>query len=370
MKVLFLYRSNRQQQMDSALMGEGVDTPLYGLNHMHLFDIEGIFNDDDRRLGIWERLQIKCSMKSERYTGLSWNIGQALKSLKHQKYTDCFFATTDSTGLPLALLKKCRFLRKPLVIATQGLCNSTDIFGWNWWFKLHKWAMGSVDHFVMYGWGEQQDLCDKFGIPQENVSWVPFGVDRKYYSEFSTTHRKENEYILSVGRDKSRDFKLLLQIASRFPSLKFRIITAENRLNGLTIPENVDVKYNLSTNELCKEYAGCKFVILPVKESSYSFATTTLLDTMNFKKAAIVSKTRATGEKGYGYGFEDRVHCCFVPPGDIGALEKITNELWKNKSLRKQIGNAGYDYSKQFTTVKLAEYLSGIFKKVQDSDKR
>jgi glycosyltransferase involved in cell wall biosynthesis len=363
MRVLYLYRSSRKQQVGLAIAGSAPDTPLYGLNHLHEFGIDGKFFDSDRELGFLSRLLQHCSQRIIDKTGMGWNIGQALRSLKRQKDVDCFFATTDSTGLPLAFLKKCGVVKRPLVVASQGLSNSVDRFGWNRWFGLHKWSMSAVDRFVVYGWAERNDLCDRFGVPVEKVHWVPFGVDRQYFSRFSATPEPVSGIILAVGRDNSRDFELFLKVAASVP-FRFRIITSRERLVGLEIPKNVDVRYDLTMDELCREYASCRFVVLPVRESSYSFATTTLMDALNMRKAVIVTKTRAAGDRNNGYGFEDGVHCRFVPVGCAGSLEHAVRELWNDQSLCERLGATGEAYAQQFTTRNLAAKLAGIFREL------
>lgn len=361
MRVIYLYRSSRQQQVDLASAGHAPDTPLYGLNHLHEFGIEGKFFDSDRQLDLIFRFLQRCSQRIIDSTGMGWNIGQALKSVKRQSEFDCYFATTDSTGLPLALLKKFGILQKPLVVASQGLCTSVDRFGWNRWFGLHKWYMDAVDHFVVYGWAERNDLCERFGVPSSKVTWIPFGVDRQFLSGIHRSRIPNSGVILAVGRDRCRDFELLLKVASKVP-FKFRVISSKKRLAGLKIPENVEVRHDLQMDELCEEYASCRFVVLPVKESSYSFATTTLMDALNMRKAVIVTRTRAAGDVSSGYGFEDGIQCRLVPVGDEGAFENVIRELWNDQKQCDQLASIGEAYVQKFTTRNMAEKLAVIFR--------
>jgi glycosyltransferase involved in cell wall biosynthesis len=60
-------------------------------------------------------------------------------------------------------------------------------------------------------------------------------------------------------------------------------------------------------------------VALPVRENSYSGATTVLLQAMALGKPVVVSRTAAIAT---GYELEDGVNCRLVEPGDVAAFER------------------------------------------------
>jgi glycosyltransferase involved in cell wall biosynthesis len=64
---------------------------------------------------------------------------------------------------------------------------------------------------------------------------------------------------------------------------------------------------------------GAKVVVLPVRENSYSGATTTLLQAMACAKPVVVTQTAAIAR---GYHLEDEANCRLVPPGDLVGLER------------------------------------------------
>jgi len=121
--------------------------------------------------------------------------------------------------------------------------------------------------------------------------------------------------------------------------------------------------------ELCHEYAVCRFVVLPITESSYSLATTTFMDALNLRKPVIVTKTRAAGDKDGGYGFENGNHCRFVPVGDENALECAIRELWNDEKMCDRLATAGGEYVQRFTSKDLAKRVAGIFRSVVDARK-
>ena len=64
---------------------------------------------------------------------------------------------------------------------------------------------------------------------------------------------------------------------------------------------------------------GARVVALPVRENTYSGATTTLLQAMACGKPVVVTRTAAIAR---GYHLEDGVNCRLVAPGDLAALEQ------------------------------------------------
>jgi glycosyltransferase involved in cell wall biosynthesis len=91
-----------------------------------------------------------------------------------------------------------------------------------------------------------------------------------------------------------------------------------------SLPPNVALERDLALAEARDRLAGGRVVALPVRENSYSGATTTLLQAMAMAKPVVVSRTDAIAD---GYSLEDRVNCRLVTPGDSVALERAIVEL-------------------------------------------
>jgi len=339
---------------------------MYGLGHMADFDVAAEFFDEDRRLGIGTGLSQAIAGILIRRTAIGWNIGQALRTLPRLHHYNCIFATTDSTGLPLAFLKRLGCWQGPLVMASQGLTQCLEDKRWNWGFRLHRWSLDAVDHFVTYGWAERQELIERFAVAPGKIDWIPFGVDTDYFSGWSDNNQTQpNDIVLSVGRDRCRDFGILLDTARVLPHIPFRIITSPENLTELAIPPNVEVLYDLPIGEVSRQYAACRFVVLPVRDSAYSFATTTALEAMAMGKAVLISRTRAVGPADHGYGLVDGVHCRFVPVDDLAVFVRAVSELWSDPGMCSELGRQGKEQvSRLFPSSRLAERLAHIFKNV------
>jgi glycosyltransferase involved in cell wall biosynthesis len=365
MRVLYLYATERSSVQEGAERGMKPDTLLYGLNHMADFGHDAEFFDEDRRLRSPYREAQTLASLVIRQTAHRWNLGQALQSLTRLQDYDCVFATSDSTGLPLAFLKRLGCWQGRLIMASQGLTQSLATQGWNWAFRLHRWSLSAIDHIVVYGWGERQEIIDHFGVPPEKVGWIPVGVDTEFYARCLTRQPDVKEdVVLSVGRDRCRDFNALFQAAESLPNIPFRIITSRGRFANVRLPANVYVLYELPIQEVVSHYAACRFVVLPVEDSPYSFATTTAFDVMAMGKAVVLSRNRAVGPDGDGYELVDGEHCRFVSAGDAEALSGVIGELWANPGFCDELGRrAQSQVNSMFTTRILAQRLKEVFMK-------
>ena len=341
MRVLYLYRSSRMAIYQKALSEETSDFPLYGLNHLRELGVEADFFDEDRTLGNHLKRAQQISRGIIDRTQLGWNIGQAIRSLKRIRDYDLVFATADSTGLPLAFLKRLGLFETALVIASQGLCQSLQLKGWNWAFRLHRWSLEAVDHVVFYGWAEGSKLHEWFNVPESRLTWLPIGVDDSFFSpETFNAELATEDVVLSVGRDRCRDYPSLLEVALKLP-LRFRIITSRRNLAGTDVPANVEVLFDLPVEEVRRHYASSRLVVLPIKSSSYSFGTTVFFECLSMQKPIIVSRTEAVGTGTNGYRVQNGVHCRFVPVGDGEALCRAIDKLWGDPELCKAMGRRG-----------------------------
>ena len=83
---------------------------------------------------------------------------------------------------------------------------------------------------------------------------------------------------------------------------------------------------------------GARVVVLPVRENSYSGATTTLLQAMACAKPVVVTRTAAIAR---GYHLEDGANCRLVAPGDLAALEQAVTGVLDDPALAAGLGLQG-----------------------------
>ena len=134
------------------------------------------------------------------------------------------------------------------------------------------------------------------------VEFVPFGVDEQAFRADPTARRRwtsspsaPTRIATSSSSSRSRE---------RCPTARFRVVTTEDRARRLgTVPSNVEVESDLPFEAMRRRLEEARIVALPVRDNSYSGATTVLLQAMASAKPVVVSRTKAVAS---GYGLDRR----------------------------------------------------------------
>lgn len=254
--------------------------------------------------------------------GYGGDFASVLASLRLANAADVVLSTVDTVGIPLVLLKRAGLVRRPVVYTSIGLPERLVQLRGERMRRLYRAALGRADAIVAYSEHEAGWLRDWVGPDGPPVVFLPFAVDVAAFQP--DPGRTPQTDVVSVGADPRRDFELLVQVASRHPELSFRIVASAKRARSLAaLPANVELEVDLSLDEARERLADARVVALPVRENSYSAATTVLLQSMALGKPVVVSRTAAIAS---GYELEDGINCRLVEPGDVAALERAILE--------------------------------------------
>ncbi len=246
--------------------------------------------------------------------GYGGDFAGVLGSLGRANKADVILSTVDTVGLPLVLLGRAGLVRRPVVYTAIGLPERLDRLNGERATRIYRDALRRTRAIVAFSEFEAETLSDRLGSP---VEFVPFGVDAEWFRP--EPGREPDVDVVSIGADPHRDFSLLVAIAERRPDLRFRIVTTADQAAALgSAPANVEVERDLPFREIRERLLSARAMALPVRENSYSGATTVLLQALACGKPVVVSRTRAIAT---GYGLDDRVNCRLVPPGDADAFE-------------------------------------------------
>jgi glycosyltransferase involved in cell wall biosynthesis len=165
------------------------------------------------------------------------------------------------------------------------------------------------------------------------VEFVPFGVDA---SSFAPDGRDASGEVVSIGADPHRDFELLLRVAGHMPEVAFRIVTTADHTRALpSRPENVALESDLPFEQMRTRLEAARLVALPVRENSYSGATTVLLQAMSLEKPVVVTRTSAIAT---GYGLVDGENVRLVEPGDETGFERALRDLLRDDFHARALG--------------------------------
>jgi len=285
----------------------------------------------------WARLSGGAMKRAlETAGGYGGDFATVLASLRLANRADVVHSTVDTVGIPLMLLKRAGRLRPPLVYVAIGLPERLALLRTERMRRLYASALASCTAVVAYSEKEAEDIRQwmaRQGGGDVRVEFVPFGVDT---SGFAPEGRIATSGVVSVGADPHRDFGLLLRIATRMPEVAFRIVTTADHVRALpSPPANVALESDLPFEQMRRRLEAARLVALPVRENSYSGATTVLLQGMALGKPVVVTRTSAIAT---GYGLVDGENARLIEPGDEAGFEKAVADLLRDDFHARALG--------------------------------
>ena len=338
--VFLLYRDSPERRHAlAAPPGSPERYALAGLDELRARGLAASHNLERSRPPIWARLaggSLRWAL--ERAGGYGGDFATVLASLRRANRADVVFSTVDTVGIPALLLRRAGALRPPLVYAAIGLPERLERLRSARMRRLYASALASCEAVIAYSEHEVEVLrewVERHGA-RARVEFVPFGVDVESLRPGSA---EPGDDVVSVGADPHRDFALLVGVAKRLPEASFRIVTTAEHARALPLlPPNVAIETDLPFDEMRARLAAARVVALPVRENSYSGATTVLLQALALGKPVVVTRTRAIAS---GYGLVDGESCRLVAPGDEDAFERAVTELLDDDELARALGAAG-----------------------------
>ena len=123
--------------------------------------------------------------------------------------------------------------------------------------------------------------------------------------------------------------------------------SADNAPPPDTLPANVRLEVDVPLARVRECVLRARVVALPVRDSTYSGATTTLLQAMACGKPTVVTRTAAIA---HGYHLDDGVNCRLVAPGDLGALEHAVVGVLDDRVLAAGLGLRARETVEQYLT--------------------
>jgi glycosyltransferase involved in cell wall biosynthesis len=127
------------------------------------------------------------------------------------------------------------------------------------------------------------------------------------------------------------------------------------------VPPNVQLEPDITLEQARERLASARVVALPVKDNSYSGATTSLLQAMAMAKPVVVSRTAAIGT---GYGLEDGVNCRLVPPGDADAFDAALLETTTGADAASLLGTRAREHVER--SLSWERYTNALWEVVSD----
>lgn len=332
---------------------------LYGMDELAERGYEVRHNLEDARPPAWARRTGAVLKRGlEASGGHGGDFATVLSSLRRLNRADVVFSTVDTVGIPLMLLARGRVVRRPFVYTAIGLPERLARLRTARMERLYARALAAAAAVVAYSEFEAETLTRwlrERGVTA-CVEFVPFGVD---VNAFRPASSQPGVDVVSIGADPHRDFELLLAAARTLPETRFLVVTTHARARTLTgRPGNVTVEVDLPFDEMRRRLEQAHVVALPVRENSYSGATTVLLQAMALAKPVVVTRTAAIAT---GYGLEDGGNVRLVASGDADGLARALRDVLADDAQAAALGaGARRTVERELTWERYVERLVAI----------
>lgn len=265
-----------------------------------------------------------------RRVGVGFRLDQAFRHLFVLRRQDVILAETDSTGLPLLLLKRLGFIKTRVGFISAGLINELERQQQALLFRWYRWLLQAADFVVCWSPLEERVFRE---VTQSRARFVLLEADTDFYRP--TPETPLEDFILCVGRDIGRDFDTLFQ-ALKLIGVPAKVIASTHRVRGLEIPSIVEFHTEkVEYTTMLDWYHRARLVIVNLVEIHRFTGQRALLEALALGKATIVAKTQALTST---YSLVDRQDVVFYEPGDARDLAEKIRDIYHDEGKLRELG--------------------------------
>lgn len=307
MRVLYLYPGDRTGKYDRV--GDFPDTGAYGLTRLSQEGIEAHVR------------HVKEMVPLSLLRFVPFALRHILSFFLISSKDDVVIGPSLLlTTMPLLFFKKkAKFVllnfsvNRQLVVHTSG-----------WRRKILEWQLQKMDLVISLSHAQDTELVRACPFLKEKTTVIPLGVDAQF---FTPVFEGREEFILSGGRDDGRDYATLALVARRLPERRFVVFCSKRNLEGIDMPENVEVHFNVPIKELRTLYQTAHCLLLLTHPDGYTEGSdcsgqTVLLDALASGLPVIATK------KAYMSDYvEDGKHISLVEPYAADEVVEAVNEF-------------------------------------------
>lgn len=254
--------------------------------------------------------------------------------------SDLILSTVENVGFPLALMRVMGLWSIPWIYTSIGTPERLE--------RMHallrhglRTSLRESSLISCFGAGER-DRLDTLVNPYECgtipvLHWT-YGIAVPQNNHQPPMEEPQWD-VISVGADPHRDYRLLLEVAALLPGHTFLIIaSAAFQAILADAPDNVEVRYDQSMEEVRASFLKSRLVVLPILPNSYSGAVTTALLAMSLGRPVLLSLVEAIRS---GYQFRHNENCFLVEPCSIEAMRREVLGALSNTNRLEQVAKEG-----------------------------
>jgi glycosyltransferase involved in cell wall biosynthesis len=269
---------------------------------------------------------------------------------------DAIISTSEPVLMMLALRRRSRDAGARLVLILMGAekrIERSRVPGVT--RRVLRWALGAMDAIIVVGEGERGYVLDAGLSAPDRVHVVPFGVDTAFWTPEAGGQEGP---VLAVGNDDGRDYELLLRAIGPHPLRLHTRLPVGNLPSNVTLSGGTWQDGALSDEGLRDLYRACRFVVVPLRDSTQPQGQSVTLQAMACGKAVVLSRTRGTWGSGL---IRHGENCHLVATGDAAGLREAIETLSADAAYRERLGAAArLTVQAHFTSGRMAEEIAAV----------
>lgn len=360
--ILYIFPTNRCDLEKEVDKNKSPDNALYGQNYMRNYgystDIAYASPSAEKFLDIIFS-PLHWLFKSQ--VDVDFKLGRALLLIPVINKYRVIITNTDGINLAICFLKRLKIINIPVIYAVglfyiQGelvktIKNNKESF----FLKFYKWILNGADHITYHAPIEKDKLL-KLGLYNPaKCTYIAMGSDGQFFSNPSTTP-EDGSLIVSVGKDRARDYKTLIDSANKLTNYKFVIICRRKSLEGLVIPANVQTFFDIPYFDVAAWYRKASIIVIPIKEMNRSSGQMTLTDAIQSSKPIIISDVVGIAH----YNLKNGQDLIKVKPESAEELACAIKKLSSSKVLREKFKKSALNKAKVYNTLNYAKQIARV----------
>ena len=218
--------------------------------------------------------------------------------------------------------------------------------------RLMMTAFKQPIKFVCYSKMERYLYADYFNIPLESIDMIHWSVHAPRTQSIGPPI-VAGDYICAIG-SQARDYATIFSVIRRLKHIKLVLVTTENAIQGLSVPENVVVYSGIPIEIAQNILAHSRFMVLPLLNGGVPCGHVTLVSGMFLGKGII-----CTNSKGILDYIQDEQTGILVEPKNVDAWIDRISMLWADETRADMLGQQALSFAQKYCTEKVAtDYFS------------
>ena len=362
MKIAFAFPTNRNVEINEVKKGLTPDNALYGFNYLDKKDHAVECEVNTRLERAFDVVLHPINQLFMAQIDIDFKIARALLMTRKLNSADVIVSNIDGISLAICFLKRLGLIKPPVIYSIglfyiQGkMAEAVNSRKNNLFLNFYKWMLQASDQLLYHAEIEKEKLRKLGLLDPAKTTFITIGSDDKFFNNPPKKARADVPSIVSVGKDRARDYKTLIKAAKELPDLKFLIICRKSNIQELDIPNNVKLLFNVPYRRVRDFYNSATIVVIPIKEMYRSSGQMTLTDCMQVGVPVIISRVVGISH----YPLVNNRNCVLVSPGNTNHLKKATKSLTNDANLRHKLTTNIKKISKQFTTKHYSDQLRKV----------